>query len=99
MYIKVVRENKKDTNVENRLYSTNDVAYKKVRVNDIEGLKGNLPKIYNLISEIPKTDTFEYLNICLYDASEKISKILVAPCCSVYILNQEGRTIDSLHCK
>lgn len=105
-YVKIVRNNrnkgdksKQGEGAENRLYSTNDLSYKKVKVKDKEEMIRVAPKTYILASDIPPEGDFEFLDICLFDPADKTSKNIVAPQCSAFILNQDGRTIDSLHCK
>jgi hypothetical protein len=97
IYVKIVG---KDSNKEtkNRVFATNFICYKK-RLADsydsfIKESRGSC------ISDcyFPIDKPFEYLELEFIDPDTKTERILAVPESSVYLLNTNGRTIDSIHC-
>ncbi len=81
-----------------------EVVYKKVRVNNKEEWKKKEPSDYTVVTQRPKNldDGFEYIEFQLPKdvdhMGREVWELYIAPNCSFYVMNNEGRTVDSLHC-
>jgi len=97
IYVKIVGKDRSNE-IRNRVFATNFLSYKKRFANNIEEFiiesKGNC------LSDclLPENKSFDYLELNYIDSDTKIERTLIVPDSSVYLLNVNGKTIDSIHC-
>jgi len=99
MYIKIVskRDNNQDVE-ENRLFEATNVYYKKMKVASKKAFEDSDIKMpYVLVGSIPEEASFDYIEIKFKEKESNAQSIIVINC-SVYLLNQDGKNIDSIHC-
>jgi len=97
IYVKIVgKDSTKETR--NRVFATHYLSYKKRTANSYESFmkESNGTCISDCV--IPTDYAFEYLELEYIDPDTKLGKIVSIPESSVYLLNTNGRTIDSVHC-
>lgn len=78
-----------------------EITYKKVRVNNMENMNVNTETMedYTILTPFPiHGSCFEYIEFQIPENGEFLRETFIAPDCSFYVMNNEGRTIDSLHC-
>lgn len=96
IYVKIVgRDSNKETR--NRVFATNFLSFKKRNADCYSTFVKESRGVS--ISNFPIEHAFEYLEIEYTDPDTKLEKIISAPESSVYLLNINGRTIDSMHCE
>lgn len=84
----------------NRVYETNSVEFTKYSVASWDDFDKKVKDLgeFSLVTSLPqgKNDRFEFLFVTLYVDDDV--KFLVAPNASVFIMNKDGKTIDSMSC-
>lgn len=102
MYVKIViRHSEDEQEVSSRptkhhLFEAKEVEYQKVTVDGIKHFQEKMDELgtVRVVTEIPNTDAiFEYLQIEM----DKLMT-LIARNCTLFLMNREGKTIDSIVC-
>ena len=83
-----------------RIYETVEVEFTKYSVNSWDEFGEKVKDFgeFSLITSLPdaKNDRFEFLFITLY--LKDGMRFLIAPNASIFIMNEDGKTIDSMSC-
>ena len=94
VFVKIVKKEGKQ--LINRLYPACDVIYLKKESCDrdsfFENEKGE-------VLFAPEKEKFEYVCLTFKDPQTGEQKNILAPECTTYILNSNGKTVDSIHCR
>lgn len=97
IYVKIVgKDSHKET--KNRVFATNFICYKKKLAASYDSFVKESRGTCISDCLMPVDRAFEYLELEFMDPDTKTEKTLVVPESSVYLLNTNGRTIDSIHC-
>lgn len=86
---------------QHRLFEVDEINFRKVKVNKKEELPTVIPNGQILFS-IPSEFPFEFFVITTkkaLDSNTVRCETFIAPSCSLYIMNNEGKTIDSITCR
>ena len=80
-----------------------NITYRKVRVADVQEYDKILKKLdnYEVIFGIPKKygkDGFELIWVLMYMNDPIPYKEIIAINCSMYLMSNSGKTVDSIHC-
>jgi len=76
---------------EYRMFDANDINYKKIRIDNEEELPSG-----TMVFDVPDMSPFEIFLIELGRQDHK--EVYVAPDCIMFIMNDEGKTIDHIAC-
>jgi len=96
VYVKIIK--KDGSNIDNKIFPAYELSYSKKSVGTLEEFKSARgEKTETLFT--PKNESFEYIDLRFIDPHTGASRNLLAPECLTYILNSNGKTIDSIHCK
>jgi hypothetical protein len=89
------------------IFETNKAEYRKIRVCSMKEFKAWLNTCYTehsvvgpgIPDEISEVYGMEFLFVKVYDGSKNSGwQNFIAPNCYLYIMNEDGKTIDSLIC-
>lgn len=80
------------------MFEAEKVRYRKVGVNSLNEFNEYLGDItdYYILSELPTKGEFEFVLLTLFQ--EEKTEYVVCSNCSMYVMNDNGKTIDSLIC-
>jgi len=97
IYVKIVGKDSSKENI-NRVFATNFLSYKKRKANSYDDFVSESRGSCISNCCFPNDKAFEYLELEFFDPDTKLEKIITVPEASAYLLNTNGRTIDSIHC-